>query len=247
MSKIAVFAHRGASGTHPENTAAAFAEALRLGVEAIEFDVRLTADRKMVVIHDATVDRTSDGHGEVRHLTLAEMAELDAGAWFEARFAGERFMTFEAVLDLLVDEVRLNIHVKVDDRDRDILAPMVARELVRRDLIHRAFIAADQLALALVRRVDARLAICNLSVEPQRNYIRRSRALECRILQPRNAITDAALVTQAHDVGMEVNPFYADDEEEMERLIGCGVDGILTNEPAKLQAVIRRQPAASAC
>jgi len=243
MSKVAVFAHRGASGTHPENTAAAFAEALRLGVEAVEFDVRLTADRKMVVIHDATVDRTSNGHGEVRHMTLAQMTELDAGAWFDAQYTGERFKTLEAVLDLLAGDVRLNIHVKVDDRDRDILAPMVARELVDRDLIDRAFIAADQLALALVRRVDARLAICNLSVEPQRNYIRRSQALECGILQPRNAATDAALVAQAHACGMEVNPFFADDEEEMERLIDCGVDGILTNEPAKLQAVLGRRSA----
>ena len=99
MRKVAVFAHRGASGTHPENTAAAFAEALRLGVEAVEFDVRLTADRKMVVIHDATVDRTSDGHGEVRHMTLAQMTELDAGAWFDAQYTGERFKTLEAVLD----------------------------------------------------------------------------------------------------------------------------------------------------
>ena len=241
MSSVAVFAHRGASGTHPENTAAAFAEALRLGGDAVEFDVRLTADRKMVVIHDAMVDRTSDGHGEVRHMTLAEMADLDAGAWFEARFTGERFMTLEAVLDLLEGDFRLNIHAKVDDRDRDILVPMVARELVRRDLFDQAFIAADQLALALVRRVDARLAICNLSVEPQCNYIRRSRALECRILQPRNAATDAALVAQAHACDMEVNPFYADDEEEMERLIDCGVDGVLTNEPAKLQAVVGRR------
>ena len=103
------------------------------------------------------------------------------------------------------------------------------------------FIAADQLALALVRRVDARLAICNLSVEPQCNYIRRSRALECRILQPRNAATDAALVAQAHACDMEVNPFYADDEPEMRRLIDCGVDGILTNHPHRLIA-LRQNP-----
>ena len=244
MNSVAVFAHRGASATHPENTAAAFGEALRLGVEAVELDVRLSIDRQMVVIHDETVDRTSDGHGEIRRLSLKEIEELDAGAWFGAEFVGERLLTLDAALDLLAGEVRLNVHVKVDDHDREILAPMVARELARRDLFARAFIAADHLALALVRRVDARLGICNLSVEPYGNYILRSLALECRILQPGNAATDEALVVAAHEHGMEVNPFYADDEEEMERLIECGVDGILTNDPAKLQAVLTRRPGA---
>jgi glycerophosphoryl diester phosphodiesterase len=73
MSGVAVFAHRVASGSHPENTASAFSEALRLGVEAVEFDVRLSADREMVVCHDATVDRTSDGCGEIRQLVLAHI------------------------------------------------------------------------------------------------------------------------------------------------------------------------------
>ena len=88
MTSVAVFAHRGASATHPENTEAAFSEALRLGVEAVELDVHLSADRQMVVIHDETVDRTSDGHGEIRRLSLAEIEELDAGGWFGAEFAG---------------------------------------------------------------------------------------------------------------------------------------------------------------
>jgi glycerophosphoryl diester phosphodiesterase len=238
MSSVAVFAHRGASGSHPENTAAAFGEALRLGVEAIEFDVRMSADRQMIVCHDATVDRTSDGSGEIRKMSLAQIKELDAGGWFGGEFAGERFLTLAEALDLLNGDVRLNVHVKVDDHDREILAPLVARELVRRDLYDRAFLAADQLALALVRRVDAQLEICNLSVEPYENYILRSRALDCRILQPRNATANADFVAEAHRYDMAVNPFYADAEEEMIRLVECEVDGILSNEPAKLQAVL---------
>jgi len=238
MSSVAVFAHRGASGSHPENTGAAFGEALRLGVEAIEFDVRMSADRQMIVCHDATVDRTSDGSGEIRKMSLAQIKELDAGGWFGGEFAGERFLTLAEALDLLNGDVRLNIHVKVDDHDREILVPLVARELVRRDLYDRAFLAADQLGLALVRRVDAQLEICNLSVEPYKNYILRSRALECRILQPGNAATNTDFVAEAHRYDMVVNPFYADAEEEMIRLVKCGVDGILSNEPAKLQALL---------
>jgi glycerophosphoryl diester phosphodiesterase len=241
MSGVAVFAHRGASGSHPENTASAFSEALRLGVEAVEFDVRLSADREMVVCHDATVDRTSDGRGEIRQLVLAQIKELDAGGWFGPEFVGESFLTLGETLDLLAGDVRLNVHVKVDNHDREILTPLVARELVRRGLYERAFLAADHLALALVRRVDARLQICNLSVEPHENYILRSRALGCRILQPGNAVTDAKFVAEAHSHHIEVNPYYADEEQEMERLIKCGVDGILSNEPAKLQNLLGRK------
>ena len=238
MSSVAVFAHRGASGSHPENTAAAFGEALRLGVEAIEFDVRMSADRQMIVCHDATVDRTSDGSGEIRKMSLAQIKEMDAGGWFGGEFAGERFLTLAEALDLLNGDVLSNVLVKVADHDREILVPLVARELVRRDLYDRAFLAADQLALALMRRVDAQLEICNLSVEPYKNYILRSRALECRILQPGKAATNADFVAEAHRYDMVVNPFYADAEEEMIRLVKCGVDGILSNEPAKLQALL---------
>jgi glycerophosphoryl diester phosphodiesterase len=240
MSEVAVIAHRGASGSHPENTAAAFGEALRLGVEAIELDVTLSADRELIVIHDQTVDRTSDGSGQVRRMKLDQIKALDAGGWFGAEFVGERFLTLGEALDLLEGEQRLNVHAKADDHNRDDLAPMVARELVRRELFDRAFIASDQLSLALVRRVDARLGICNLSTQPYENYILRSRAIECRILQPGNAATTAELVAEAHSHGMEVNPFFADDEKEMQRLVDCGVDGILTNEPAKLQALLGR-------
>ncbi|MCK5119764.1 MAG: hypothetical protein KAQ78_09275, partial [Candidatus Latescibacteria bacterium] len=81
--------------------------------------------------------------------------------------------------------------------------------------------------------------ICNLSTEPKETYIARSRAIGCRILQPGNAQVDRAFVEEAHRYGMEVNPFYADEVDEMRRLIACGVDGILTNYPDRLLALRR--------
>jgi len=240
MQQVAVVAHRGASGTFPESTTAAFQEAIRLGVETIEFDVHLSADRRLVIIHDATVDRTSDGEGRVAKMTLAEIKELDAGSWFGEEFAGERFLTLEETLDLMPPDLRLNVHVKAYEEDREEVVPQVVQELVRRDLLATAFLASDQESVALARRVEARLEICNLSTSPPESYVRRSQAVECRILQPGNAMTTPELVVQAHGLGMEVNPFYADEEEEMRRLIDCGVDGILTNFPERLQELLRR-------
>src|SRR3990172_9877913 len=93
-----VIAHRGASGSCPENTLAAFRRAAALGADMIELDVQLTRDGEVVVIHDWTLDRTTSGTGPVRACSLAELRRLDAGAWFDAAFAGERVPTLGEVL-----------------------------------------------------------------------------------------------------------------------------------------------------
>ena len=115
MTKI--FAHRGRKGTHPENTLASFKEAVRVGSDGIELDVHLTKDGHLVVIHDETVDRTTNGTGEIRNLTLAEIKAMDAGSWFHNKYAGEKIPTLEEVLLLLTElgfNGQLNIELKTD-------------------------------------------------------------------------------------------------------------------------------------
>lgn len=115
MTKI--FAHRGSKGTHPENTLASFKEAVRVGSDGIELDVHLTKDGYLVVIHDETVDRTTNGTGEIRNLTLAEIKAMDAGSWFHNKYAGEKIPTLEEVLLLLTElgfNGQLNIELKTD-------------------------------------------------------------------------------------------------------------------------------------
>lgn len=115
MTKI--FAHRGSKGTHPENTLASFREAVRVGSDGIELDVHLTKDGHLVVIHDETVDRTTNGTGEIRTLTLAEIKAMDAGSWFHNKYAGEKIPTLEEVLLLLTElgfNGQLNIELKTD-------------------------------------------------------------------------------------------------------------------------------------
>src|SRR3954470_18661165 len=85
--------HRGASAYAPENTVAAFDEAVRLGAKGVEFDLRITADGNLVVLHDATVDRTTNGHGHVANMTRFDLLRLDAGSWMNRRFAGTRIPT----------------------------------------------------------------------------------------------------------------------------------------------------------
>src|ERR1700694_1997865 len=104
--------HRGAMSLAPENTLAAFALAREVGADGVEFDVQMSADGELVIIHDQPLGRTPEGGGAVANHSLAELKQLDAGRWFDARYAGERIPTLQEVIDLLGGEMFLNIEIK---------------------------------------------------------------------------------------------------------------------------------------
>jgi glycerophosphoryl diester phosphodiesterase len=153
MGGVSVVAHRNASGDFPENTAVAFQEAIDLGVDMIEFDVQLTADRCLVICHDPSVDRTSDGAGRIGEMCMAAIEELDAGSWFSDKYAGERFATLGETLDMMPGGMRLNVHIKASDESRDALVPLVVDELVRRNLTASSFATGNA---STARRAGAR-------------------------------------------------------------------------------------------
>jgi len=242
---VNIFAHRGASGTHPENTLAAFSEALRIGVDGIEFDVHLSKDKELIIMHDKSVDRTTDGAGAIIDLTLEELKQLSAHALFD-EFTGERIPTLGETLDLITGEVMLNVHVKACDDSRDVIIRKVVEEFTERQLWHRAFIASDAETIALAKRLNQSAVLCNLTRQGSPiEYVEFSKQLGCRIIQPSRSATTPELVETAHANDMQVNVFYADEVEDMKRLIELGVDGILTNFPAKLKEVresFKRKP-----
>jgi len=237
---VKVCAHRGASGTHPENTAAAFDEAVRLDCEMIEFDVRRTIDGRFIVMHDPTVDRTTDGTGAIAEMTFDTIRALDAGRHGDspAESGGQRVPTLAEAIRY-VDRLMLNIHA-YPEGDADV-EPMAAAIIdLLRDVDHRHwFIACNVPALlAAVIELDREARLCPLLAQRSADYIDRARELgPCHILQPSNTIVTPKFVAAAHRHGLKVNPFYADDEAEMRRLIACGVDGILTNQPARLLSI----------
>lgn len=112
MIKTLVLAHRGASKIAPENTEAAFQKAMQMGADGVELDVQLTKDKKLVVIHDERVDRTTNGIGYVKDLTLKEIKKLDAGSYFSPKFAGEKILTLEEALELTRNSKLINIEIK---------------------------------------------------------------------------------------------------------------------------------------
>lgn len=114
-----VIAHRGSKGTHPENTIAAFQEAIDCQCDGIEIDVQYTKDKSLVVIHDNTVNRTTNGFGEIDSFTFDELQQLDAGSWFDPSYSSQRIPHFLDVLNLLNDnnfKGLLNIEIKTDEK-----------------------------------------------------------------------------------------------------------------------------------
>ena len=111
-SGVVVIAHRGASGHAPENTLASFSKALEMGTDMIEIDLHLSADDSVMVMHDAKVDRTTNGHGEIRNMTCEQLKQLDAGGWFGDQFKGEKIPTLSEVLRLVDGKARVLIELK---------------------------------------------------------------------------------------------------------------------------------------
>lgn len=125
-----LFAHRGFSGKFPENTLLAFRKAAELDVFGVEFDVHLTADQQLVVIHDETINRTSNGSGFVKDMTLEELRQYDYGRWFGEQFAGEKIPTLEEVLAVFKEtEHILNIEIKSDIFEYEGIEQLISEEI----------------------------------------------------------------------------------------------------------------------
>jgi len=127
----ALIAHRGFSARYPENTLAAFRAAAESGVGMIELDITLTRDRQMVVFHDDTLARTTNGRGNVRARTLGELKRLDAGSWFGPGFKGERIPTLDEVMMAMPPELAINIEIKPEACEFPAPADAIERQLVR--------------------------------------------------------------------------------------------------------------------
>ncbi len=140
-ARTRVIAHRGFSSAAPENTIAAVRAAIEIQADMVEIDVTLTADGHIVVIHDETLDRTTNGERPGFRLHLAELQRLDAGSWFAPRFAGERIPTLDAVLDEVEGRILLNVEIKSEAVDRGIVAK-VASAIRRRGMIDQVVVSS---------------------------------------------------------------------------------------------------------
>lgn len=223
--------HRGAMSTHPENTLPALAEAVRLGAQMIEFDVQLTKDGALVLMHDSTVDRTTHGKGKVSDLTLAEIKALDAGAKLDAQFAGTRIPTFDEALAVFPKNVWLNCHLKGGAA----LGEATAKVIAKTGRKHQAFLAATTAAAKAAKAVVPDILICNM--ERQNGslaYAQATIAMKAQFIQLLGkGEVPVEVVKLLNAAGVRVNYYHDESPEGLRRQWSAGVDFPLVNDFAK--------------
>jgi glycerophosphoryl diester phosphodiesterase len=238
MRKPWVIAHRGASGHAPENTLAAYERAVQLGAGFIETDLHLTRDARFVAIHDATLERTTNGRGNVHDFTLAELRELDAGMWFDREFMGQRIPTLEEVLKFGKEhDVIFYLEVKYDaawGMHHSLVAELHKSQSTARSIV----ISFDESTLTALRMVDSTMMMGLLVDRPREDFAKVAIELGVRQLCPRADLVTPKFVEEAHRVDLQVATWTADDAEVMRAVAAAGVDGIMSNFPDRLQSVL---------
>lgn len=236
-----IFAHRGASGNFPENTIAAFKQAARLPVFGVEFDVHMTADGELVVIHDESINRTSNGTGYVKDLLLRELLKYDFGSWFSPDFQGETIPTLADVLDVFKStEQKLNIELKSDIFPYEGMVEKVLDEIADRQLESRVIISSfNHSAIQAVKRLTPQIETAALFMEVlvhPLDYLHKIPADALHILFP------AAIRPSMSEVitsGMPVRTFTVNDEKYALLLKQAGVQAIFTDYPEKMHAFLQ--------
>ncbi len=232
--RVIRIAHRGASGTTPENTHAAFAAALALGVDAIELDCQLSADGVPVVIHDETLERTTSGLGPVCGVSWDALSRLDAGEWKGAAFRGERIPRLADVLSQLDGRVVLNVEIKSARDVGEIEAQLVALVQAHDALSWVIFSSFHEAAVRNVRAAAADAALGILwDREPAAGAIALATELEARCIVPSRRRVSPELIAAAHARDLGVWVWTVNDPGEMRRLAAAGVDALFSDYPER--------------
>jgi glycerophosphoryl diester phosphodiesterase len=241
-----VIAHRGQSIAAPENTLAAFTLAIALGADMIETDVNVTKDGALVLTHDVTVDRTTNGRGFVADLTLAQVRDLDAGAWFGPEFGGQRVPTLDETLELAsASGVLLCLEAKGrTEPETSHIAVAVARVLEERGLLEQAFISAFEHAALRV----AKKAVPRLLIAPERLpeleacapdvAVNQARALDAPVLQTHYLLLTDELVRALHTANIAVWAWPTTPLDSVEASLRAGADAVMGDDVSTMAAAL---------
>lgn len=235
VKRSLIFAHRGASKVAPENTLPAFDAALRLGIDGVELDVQYSSDGALAIFSYPTLEKTSNGTGRVTSHTLAELRTLDAGSWFDPRFANTRIPVLDEVLELLKGKLLVNIELKVLDRLTAGLGADVVEVVRKHDMADQAVISSfNPFALRKAKQAGPEIECALLLAHDLPGWMRwgfTRRYSRADGVHPDTEMVDAAYVAWARKAGMPVRVWGVDAEADIRRMMALGVDAIITNAP----------------
>ena len=236
-----VYGHRGFAGIAPENTMASFREALKIGVDGIECDVHLSKDGHIVVCHDPTLDRTTNGTGPIGELDWVQLRALDAGSWFSPEYAGERIHSLAELLELVSDHsILLNIELKTEKANYAGLERMVVELLTRYGMVERSTISSfnfDSLVKIKSLLPDITTAAIYKNMDGISDFWDVCATIGVNNLHPRLRELSRETVAEAHRRGYVVNVWTPDDRSDLERALAIGVDGVITNYPNRAKSI----------
>ncbi|HYF76231.1 MAG TPA: glycerophosphodiester phosphodiesterase [Symbiobacteriaceae bacterium] len=227
--------HRGAAGTHPENTMVSFKRAVELGCDGVEFDIHRTKDGHLVVIHDAALGRTTNGRGFIRDMTLAELKQLDAGSWKGAQFAGEQIPTLRELIQGTPSTFKLFLEMKAGSHHYPGIEVEILKVIKEEGARDRFQISSfDHKGLQQLRELDPDIPLgmlysCNL-LDP----VGMALAIGANALHPNWEWVTPGLVESAHKAGLQVNTWTVNLPQAIELIKYCGVDGIMSDFPDRI-------------
>jgi len=227
MRRIFVIGHRGAPRLAPENTIPSFKRAVEAGVDFIELDVRVTRDDVLVIMHDPTVDRTTNGTGRVSELTLAEISELDAGSWFSDEYKGVSVPTLKSVFEEIGDSVGYAIELKVKGIEEKVV------NLIREfDLVSNTIVLSSLWdSLKKVRELESRLTTMGDMPSPTLENLTKAISQYVNIVSIHETMLEREFVRECHRRGIMVNAWPVNTLHELTHCIQSEVDFITTDRP----------------
>ncbi|SEF67458.1 glycerophosphodiester phosphodiesterase [Marinobacterium lutimaris] len=272
LKTFKLIAHRGASGHAPEHTWAAYDKAREMGADYLELDLHMSADGEIIVIHDDSLDRTTNGEGRVQEHNLEQLKALDAGSWFNEKYpdradetyVGAKLLTLDEVIGRYGKEVRYYIETKSPQR-----YPELQRELVETldeaGLIESGSVVIQsfsQASLQEIRGLNADIPLVQLlwyspreegglkewndtTPAPEdmtdadfKKIASYAIGVGPNVIYRGNEVIDQRFIEQAHNNGLIVHSYTINEPEQMQRLIGWGVDGMFTDFPDRLRAMV---------
>ena len=238
-----VIAHRGFSSRAPENTLAAIREAISIGADMAEIDVTLSSDEEIVVIHDETLQRTTNGSGLVSQFTLAELKDLDAGSWFGPRFAGERIPTLDEVLRTVNGKILLNIEIKSEAVEGGIAARVV-ETVQRHEMKDQVVISSfSPTALEQVHSLAPQFTTAVLyyqDLQQGLDAVDIVDSLGASVFNIKRTRLTSTMMRRCLEHGIPVGIYTVNKKRHMRRMIKKGVAAVFTDHPDRLIEVLQR-------
>lgn len=243
MADFIKIAHRGSSGSYPENTRLAFEKAIEAGADMIEMDCRLSKDGHVVVIHDDRLDRTARAKGFVKGKTLRQLKKLDVGAWLKKSFKGERIQTLEEILEIVSGKVEINLEIKSVLHGPLGIELKVLFIVSHFDYLERTiFSSFDYQSLRRLRELapDVRIGVL-YGAGIKDNPFQAAREMNAYSLHIQREFATPHFLEEARELGLKSFVWTVNEAKEMEKFLSLGVDGIISDFPEKFWKIKQRK------